>query len=215
MMIKKYFITGLVILLPLALTIAIVTFIVNFFTEPFVGFFEGFFEDYGWYPKYRGSMHILLQIILLAALFCFTVLLGFLTRILVFKYLLQFYDYVMHRIPIIRSVYKTIQQLIKTLFGSQSRSFKQVVLVPFPGSSSYCLGLLSSDAPPVCSQTAGKELITIFVPTTPNPTSGFLLLFDKKDIHYLDMKVEEALKYIISCGVITNSEPSPFPPPKK
>lgn len=209
-MIKKYFITGLVILLPLALTIAIVVFIVNFFTQPFVGIFEQFFEDYTWYPKFKGSIHALLKIILLFTLFCITVLLGFLTRLLVFKYLLQFYDYVMHRIPVIKSVYKTVQQLIKTLFGSQSRSFKQVVLVPFPAKDSYCLGLLSSDSPSICNQAVGKELITIFVPTTPNPTSGFLVLYDKNDITYLDMKVEEALKYIISCGVITTNDPSSF-----
>ena len=203
---KKHFITGLVILLPLAVTIVLVAFIINILTQPFVGLIEQFLVGWKWYDQYRSAVHIILQIFLLFALFLFTVLLGFLARIVVFKSLLSVYDYILHRIPIIKTVYKATQQVIKTIFGSSSRSFKQVVMVPFPTQGAYCIGLVSSPSPTLCTKTVGTQLITVFVPTTPNPTSGFLMMYRENEVIYLDMKIEEAFKYIISCGVITTNE---------
>lgn len=130
-MIKKYFITGLVILLPLAITLVVLIFIINFLTAPFVGFFEQFLVGTEFYTKHQGVVHFALQIVFLFALFLLTVLLGFLARVVVFKSMLSLYDYILHRIPIIKTIYKTTQEVIKTIFGARSRSFKQVVMVPF------------------------------------------------------------------------------------
>ena len=201
---KKYFITGLVILLPLAITIAIVAFIVSFLTDPFVGFIEHFFRTAPWYPPLSGIIHFILQILLLIFLFFFTVALGFFGRMIAFKSFLSLYDYVMHRIPVIKTVYKATQQVIKGILGTSTKSFKQVVMVPFPVSGAYSIGLVSGSAPAICEKTAGSPLITVFVPTTPNPTSGFLMLYKPEDVIYLDMKTEEAIKYVISCGVVTS-----------
>lgn len=209
---KKYFITGLIILLPLAVTLALIIFIINFLTLPFVNVIEQFLVTKEWYIKYRAPIHVLLQIVLLFGIFFFTVLLGFLTRVVVFKSLLSLYDYILHRIPIIKSIYKATQQVIKTIFGSTSRSFKQVVMVPFPTQGAYCIGLVSSPAPILCEKTVGNSLVTVFVPTTPNPTSGFLMMYRMEEVIYLDMKIEDAFKYIISCGVITNNHATDFPP---
>jgi uncharacterized membrane protein len=203
---KKYFITGLIILLPIAVTVALVFFIINFLTHPFVGVIEQFLEKYEWYAHYHAPIHFALQITLLFTLFFFTVLLGFLARIVAFKSFLSLYDYILHRIPIIKTVYKASQQVIKTIFGSTSQSFKQVVMVKFPAEGAYCIGLISSQAPAVCAKTLGRPLITVFVPTTPNPTSGFLMMYREEEVIYLDMKVEDAFKYIISCGVISSGE---------
>ena len=203
---KKHFITGLVILLPLAITIFFVTFIVNFLTKPFVGVIEQFLEHHDWYARYHAVIHVFLQILLLVVIFFITVLLGFLARMVLFKSVLRLYDFILHRIPIIKTIYKATQQVIKTIFGSTSRSFKQVVMVPFPTQGAFCIGLVSSPAPILCEKTIGQSLITVFVPTTPNPTSGFLMMYKEKEVVYLDMKIEDAFKYIISCGVITSDE---------
>lgn len=205
-MLKKYFATGLVILLPLAVTIAILAFIINFLTAPFVGFFEKFLEGTDFYTNYKGFVHFILQILFLIALFLFTVLLGFLARVVVFKSMISIYDYILHRIPVIKTIYKTVQQVIKTILGGQSRSFKQVVMAPFPTQGGYAIGLVSGKAPKVSLTATGKTLITVFIPTTPNPTSGFLIMYDEREIIYLDMKVEHAIKYIISCGVLAHPE---------
>lgn len=207
---KKHFITGLIILLPLAMTILIVVFIINFLTQPFVGFFEKFLVNESWFLKYEVLIHFSLQILLLLFLFFATVFLGMLTRLVIFKSLLSIYDYLLHRIPIIKSVYKATQQVIKTIFGSKSDSFKQVVMVPFPTPGSWSIGLISSSAPRLCLEAVDSSLLTVFVPTTPNPTSGFLMMYKKSEVIFIDMKIEDALKYIISCGVISSEEKNPF-----
>ena len=129
---------------------------------------------------------------------------------IVFRSVLNLYDFIMHRIPIIKTVYKATQQVLKTIFGSASRTFKQVVMVPFPVKGAYAIGLVSSPAPKLCETTVDKKLISVFVPTTPNPTSGYLMMYQEEEVVYLDMKIEDAFKYIISCGVISANEP-PLP----
>ncbi|WP_213357987.1 DUF502 domain-containing protein [Chlamydiifrater phoenicopteri] len=204
---RKHFITGLVILLPLAITIAIVGVIVNFLTQPFVGLASSFFEKFSFYSQHRAFLRFCLQIILLFGLFFVTVLLGFLARLMVFKSLLSIYDKILHRIPIIKTVYKAAQQVMTTIFGSQSGSFKQVVMVRFPSEHIRCIGLVSGDAPNPCSLPEDKDdpLVTVFIPTTPNPTSGFLTVFPRSTVTFLDMKIEDAFKYIISCGVLCST----------
>lgn len=203
---KKSFITGLVILLPIALTILVIAFIVNFLTKPFVGSIEHFFVNFDFYEDYKGLVHVILQLVSLFILFCFTVLLGFLARVVFFRWVISIYDYIFHRIPVIKTIYKAIQQIIRTIFGSSSKSFKQVVMVPFPTHGAYCIGLVSGSAPPHCDKTVGSNLISIFVPTTPNPTSGYLIMYREEEVIYLEMKVEDAIKYIISCGVIAKED---------
>ena len=90
------------------------------------------------------------------------------------------------------------------MFGSSSNSFKQVVMVPFPGEKTYSIGLVTRENLPGLpkAQNPKETLVAVFVPTTPNPTSGFLMMYKQSDLVYLDMKVEDAFKYVISCGVI-------------
>jgi uncharacterized membrane protein len=93
-----------------------------------------------------------------------------------------------------------------SFFQSNTSSFKQVVLIPFPHPRSYCLGIITADAPSTCQ--GNEELVSLFIPTTPNPMTGFLTMAPKKNLIYLDMKGDEALKYIISCAVILPSATS-------
>lgn len=205
---KKYFITGLVILLPLAVTIAVVVFLVNFFTKPFVGFvsehiknFQGFTNGFLFLTQDQliryGS-----RILILIVLFFLTIGLGFVARWVLLNSLIHFTDRVLNRIPLVSTVYKTSQDIIKTLFVTDKKSFKQVVMVPFPRPGVFMVGLVARESPPMCSDAAQKSLISVLVPTTPNPTTGFLMMFEEKEIIYLDMKPEDAIKYIVSCGVI-------------
>lgn len=210
---KKYFITGLVILLPLAVTIAIVLFIVNFLTKPFIGIVSNFLQDLNLLHKgflFMSPEQVVLygsKLLILVCLFLFTVVLGMFARWFFFKALLNLSDKVLHRIPLINKVYKTTQEIIRTIFVTDKSSFKQVVMVPFPKEGTYVMGLVSRESPAVCSQKAGEEMYSVLVPTTPNPTTGFLLMYKKSDLIYLDLKPEHAIKYIVSCGVITPEYP--------
>ncbi|MBS0623532.1 MAG: DUF502 domain-containing protein [Verrucomicrobia bacterium] len=204
--VRKSFVTGLIILLPLAVTIALIAFAINFITSPFVGFLEHFLLDIPFYIHHQAFVHFFLKIFSLFGLFILTIALGFLARVVFFKSVLSLYDYILHRIPVISTIYKTSQQVIKTIFGGGSKAFKQVVMAPFPHKNSYCLGLVSGQVPPVCANSAQSSMVSVFIPTTPNPTSGFLIMFDEKDLIYIDMKVDDAIKYVISCGVVNQNE---------
>ncbi len=217
---KKYFITGLVILLPLAVTIAIVVFIVNFLTKPFIGIVSGFLRDFNIINKgflFLSPDQVVLygsKLLILICLFVFTLFLGMIARWFFFKALLTVSDKILHRIPLINKVYKTTQEIIKTIFVTDKSSFKQVVMVPFPMGGSYVMGLIARESPQTCSDKATAELFSVLVPTTPNPTTGFLLMYKKEDIIFLDLKPEQAIKYIVSCGVITPEHPAGLSNPK-
>ncbi len=213
---KKYFITGLVILLPLVVTIGVLIFLVNFLTKPFVGFVSNFLLELDilqrgfWFLSRQDVILYTSKILVLILLFLVTVFLGMVTRWFFIRTLIKLSDKILHRIPIVNTVYKTTQEIIKTLFTSDKNSFKQVVMVPFPKNDVFVLGLISREAPRMCSAAAGDDLFSVLVPTTPNPTTGFLLMYKKSDIIFVDMKPEDAIKFIVSCGVISpgNEPPS-------
>lgn len=205
---KKHFITGLVILLPLAITLAVVIFLVNFLTKPFIGMVSAILT----------KLHIINQgflfltpeqlivygskIIILILLFLFIVGLGMVTQWFLITTLFRLGDRILHRIPIVNTVYKTTQDIIKTLLISDKKSFKQVVMVPFPRPDVFVLGLISRNSPDICSKSVKEDLVSVLVPTTPNPTTGFLLMYKRDDLIFIDMRPEDAIKYIVSCGVI-------------
>ena len=205
---KKYFLTGLIILLPVTLTFVVVAFLFNLLTEPFLGITHLLFTRYNILNKGFGFLTahqvqmIVSQILILVVLISFTILLGFFARWFFVHYLLKLWEYIVHRIPFVCSIYKACKDVIKTVFGSKTNAFKQVVMVPFPSPETKTIGLLTRDSFKGIEKLVGEELVVVFVPTTPNPTSGFLTIFKKKDIIPLDMPIEDAFKYVISCGVI-------------
>lgn len=209
---KKYFISGVVILLPAAVTIWIISFIVNFLTKPFTSFVEKFLTNLQIHDLGFGLLsHDQIirygsPIIILCMLFILIILLGFIARSFFLNLLFKFGDFLMKKIPLINKFYKTSQEIVKTLFANSKGSFKQVVLVPFPYPEVYCLGLVAREAPKTCNGDLDEELISVLVPTTPNPTTGFILLFKKSDLIFLNMKRDEAIKYVVSCGVIVPQE---------
>jgi uncharacterized membrane protein len=200
---KKNFITGLLTLLPIVITIWVLTFVIQLLTKPFMGLMTRFLTTRSWiYLPSERAVYWTSQILILLALFFLLWVLGFIARYFFFKSLIHFGDMLLHKIPIINKLYRSFQEIIHSLFISDTDSFKQVVLIPFPNKESYCLGLVSRSAPETCAEKKGKELVSVLLPSTPNPVNGFLLMFPRKDLIYLDMTTEEALKYIISCGVI-------------
>ncbi len=213
---KRYFITGLVILLPLAVTIAVVVFIIDLLTKPFMGMMTQmlthFTGPYGAFLRSDTVVRYTSQFLILILLFLCTVVLGMITRWFFVHALLKLGDRLLGRIPLVNTVYKTSQEIIRTLFSSTKSSFKQVVMVPFPHKETYMIGLVAGDSPKSCCDQMGEELISVLVPTTPNPTTGFLLMFKRRDLVYVDMKTEDAIKYVVSCGVVTPEHPLPLPP---
>ena len=199
---KKYFLTGFIILLPVAITLAVVFFLFNLLTQPFVGLFKGIFEPF----ISSDELQIFIsQLVILFLLFFVTVSLGLLARWFFLHHLIRLGEKFIKRIPFISGIYSACKDVIKTLFTSDANAFKQVVIVRFPHADAQTIGLITNESPEsqdCFGKAVGKDMTLVFIPTTPNPTSGFLVVCRKSDLIYLDMKVEEAFKFIISCGVI-------------
>ncbi len=206
---KKYFLTGLATLLPIAITVAVVIFMIHLLTNPFLGFVTHTLSSVN-IPSFaifssEQVVEIISQCIILATIFVFILLLGVVARWFFFHALIKLSDKLLYRIPIINKVYKTTKDIILTLFASKKNSFKQVVMIPFPTQTCYCLGLITRQAPHTCQEASGSEMVTVFIPTTPNPTTGYLLVCPVKELIFLNMKSDEAIKYIVSCGAIQPS----------
>ncbi len=205
---KKYFVSGLIILLPAAITIWILAVIVRFLTKPFtnavVKFLSGLqIHDLGFgFLSHNEIIYYGSQFIVLIVLLLLIILLGFIGHSFFIGALFKIGDFFIKKIPLVNKFYKTSKEIVRTLFVTNKNSFSQVVLLPFPHSESYCLGLVARESPESCLDEEKEEMVSVLVPTTPNPTTGFILLFKKKDLFFLNMKREEAIKYVVSCGVI-------------
>lgn len=187
---KKYFITGLVILLPVALTLIIVNFVLNLITIPFASMIRA------------SSINAMtLKLLAVAIVLVGITLVGFLCRALAFHYIFKLGDLIIHRIPLVNRVYKAAQDVMHSLFSQEKPSFSQAVLVPFPKKGSYAIGFLISRSLPENSNLSDNELMSIFVPGTPNPMMGFMLLVKREDVTFVDLPVDDALRFVVSCGV--------------
>ena len=206
---KKYLFTGIIILLPLTLTILIISFVVNFLTKPFMGIVSHFLIKTD--VVNRGfcilspeqTLRYGSQLIILVCLFLVILSIGMIARWYLFRSAIHLGEKILHRLPLINKVYKTTKDIITHLFGDKKDSFKQVVLVPFPAKGIYVMGLLSQPAPSLCNRSANAKMASVFIPTAPNPTTGFTIMYKLEDIQCIDMRIEDAIRYIVSCGVVT------------
>ena len=186
--IRNYFITGIVVLIPIGFTLYLSRFLINISTKLVpAGLNPNNYITYA-----IPGIEILLTII-------FITIVGGLSLSFLGKKILQIVDNLFKRIPILRTIYSAIVQLTDS-FRNQEGSKKSVVLVEYPRKGSWAVGFATKENKGELKDKTNKELINVFVPTTPNPTSGFLLMFPKEDVIYLDMGFEEASKFIVSAG---------------
>lgn len=207
-MIKRYFFTGIVILLPAVVTVLILIFFINLVSRPFQNIIAEILSYYDLMDQpflfLSGEQVLLLtskSIALLLVIFL-TMFVGFLTKTVITNYLIKLGDYLIHKIPYINKIYKSTQDVVKTLLEEKRQSFSQVVLVPFPKEGSYSLGMVTRECMIEDSDNEHEGMISVFVPATPNPTMGFMLFLKREQLTFIDMKVEDALRTIISCGVL-------------
>jgi len=185
---RNYFITGIVVLIPIGFTLYLSRFLINISTK----LVPAGLNPNNYIPYAIPGIEILLTII-------FITIVGGLSLSFLGKKVLQIVDNLFKRIPILRTIYSAIVQMTDS-FRNQEGSKKSVVLVEYPRKGSWAVGFATKENKGELKDKTNKELINVFVPTTPNPTSGFLLMFPKEDVIYLDMSFEEASKFIVSAG---------------
>lgn len=199
---KKAFSTGLAILLPVFFTYLILAFIINFLTGPFQGFFQfllthdHFLEQHPWAIA---LIRFFSGILILVALFVITVLVGFLGQFYLAKYFLPIIANIVTKLPVIGAIYTALQEVVNTIFGTNTQSFSKVVIVPFPPSQDT-LGLVAQDSVTARQNGKKKEFTAVFIPCAPNITIGLIVLYDKKKIRESEITPEMVFKCLVSCG---------------
>ena len=185
---RNYFITGIVVLVPIGITLYLTKFFVSISSK----LIPPGINPNNYLPFAIPGLEIFLSII-------FITIVGGLSLSFIGKKILQIFNDLLKKIPILRTIYSAIGQMTETL-APKSGSKKSVVLVEYPRKGSWAVGFATKDNKGEISEKTKSQLVNVFVPTTPNPTSGFLLMFPKNEIIYLDMSFEEASKFIVSAG---------------
>ena len=193
--IRSWFFTGILVMTPLILTIyvvwAFITFVDNL-VVPLVPI------------EYRPSYYLPFSIpgLGLIIVFLFTTFVGILATGLFGRTLIRLWENILNRMPVVRSVYSAIKQILETVMATQSDAFRQAVLVEYPRKDIWAIGFVTGSTKGEVSENVNKKMVNVFMPTTPNPTSGFLLFFPEKDLIFLEMSVEDALKLVVSGGMV-------------
>ena len=190
---RNYFITGIVVLVPIGITL----YLTKFFISVSSKLIPQGINPNSYLPFAIPGLEIVLSII-------FITFIGGLSLSFIGKKFLQIFNDILKKIPILRTIYSAIGQMTETLAPKSGSSKKSVVLVEYPRKGSWAVGFATKENKGEISKKTNTELINVFVPTTPNPTSGFLLMFPKSEIVYLDMSFEEASKFIVSAGTSDN-----------
>lgn len=191
---RKYFITGLLILVPLAITAWVLNLVISTMDQSLL------FVPMRWQPRTLFGFDIPGLGTLLTVVIVF--LTGLLTNNLVGNYVLRLWEQLLKRIPLVNSLYSSVKQVSDTLLSSSGNAFRKAVLIPYPHQHSYTIAFLTGTPGGDVKNHLVGDFVSVYVPTTPNPTSGFFLMMARKDVVELDMTVDAALKYIVSMGVV-------------
>jgi uncharacterized membrane protein len=193
-MLKRYFITGLLIWLPLGVTLWVLKVLIGTMDQTLV------LLPSQWHPDHLFGTHIIGMGVLLTL--SVLLLTGLLATNFFGRRIVQFWEALLARIPIVKSIYYSVKQVSDTLFSSSGEAFRKALLVRYPHRDSWTIAFMTGvPGGDVVNHLEG-EYVSVYVPTTPNPTSGFFLMMKKSDVIELEMSVDEALKYIISMGVV-------------
>jgi uncharacterized membrane protein len=191
---RKYIITGLLIWIPLGITILVIKLLVDLMDKTIV------FLPPAWRPENLLGFDLPGLGIVISSMIIFIT--GFFLTNFAGKKLIKWWEDFLERIPFVRSIYSSVKQVTETVLSSEGDTFSAVYLIEYPRKDIWTLCFKTGNTPDFLDDAANDKLVTVFVPTTPNPTSGFILFVPIKDVKVLDIDVEEALKLVMSLGVV-------------
>ena len=192
---KKYFITGLLIWIPLAITVWVLALIVRAMDQSLLLLPPAIRPEtlLGFYSPGIGALMTVLVVLLT----------GLVTTNIVGQRLVRFWEGILSRIPVVKSIYYSVKQISDTVFSGTGEAFRKVLLVRYPHPQAWSVAFQTSAPANEVSRQTGEELVSVFIPTAPSPVNGFFFFVRKQDTIELDMSVDDALKYIVSMGVVT------------
>jgi uncharacterized membrane protein len=191
---RRYLVAGLLVWVPLGVTVVIIKFMVDLMDETLLLLPESIRPENLIHFRIPGLGVVLTVVVVLATGMVMTNLFG--------RQLVRFGEGLLERIPFVRGIYGAVKQVTETLFSSSGKSFRKVVLVPYPHPKAWTLAFLTGEGTREINAKTGQDVVYAFVPTTPNPTSGFFLMFPRADVIELNMSVDDGLKMLLSVGVV-------------
>ncbi len=191
---RKYIAAGLLVWVPLGVTVLIIKFLVELMDKSLLWIPEAYRPEQLMGFRIPG---LGLVLVLFVVLLTGVVVANFFGRKLV-----SIGEHLLARIPLVRSIYYGVKQVMETMFSGTGKSFRKVVVIEYPRKGIWTLAFLTGEAITSVSDMTGKKMINVFVPTTPNPTSGFFLMLPEEDVMDLNINVDDGLKMIISAGVV-------------
>ena len=191
---KKYFITGLLVLVPLFITVWVISGLVGMMDQSL------FLLPETWRPKAQLGLDIPGMGAILTLLIIFVT--GVIATNFFGKRLILVWEALLARVPVVKSIYASVKQVSDTLFSDSGNAFRQAVLVQFPRPGAWTIAFVTGKPGGDVANHLSGDYLSVYVPTTPNPTGGYFLMLPRADVVELDMSVDEALKYIISMGVV-------------
>src|SRR4030043_579645 len=191
---KNYLLTGLIVVVPITITVYII--------QTLIGVMDDFlsFVPNAYHPDTLLGFHLPGLGLVLVTILVF--LIGLLTHSYIGNKVVEIWDLLVGRIPLVRNIYQAIKQFTEAVCSNTGSHFKQVVMLGFPRPGLYSIGFLAGPAKGEIETRAGQPVMSIFIPCTPNPTTGYYVLIPEKDLIPLDMSVEEAFKLIVSSGLV-------------
>ena len=199
---RNYFLTGIVVTAPIGITAWVAWLIVDIADRGITPLIPDNYKPEAYLPFGVPGLGLLILLVLLT-------LVGFLSVNYLGRTVVRYGERILGRMPVIRSIYGALKQIFETVLAQSSTSFREVVLVEYPRRGIWAIGLVTSVTKGQVQNMTEDDVVNIFLPTTPNPTSGFLLFVPRKDLMTLDMTVEEGLKMVISGGLVTPEDRRP------
>ena len=194
---RRFFLTGLLVTAPIIITIYVTWLVITFIDIKVASLLPEYLDFRKALPFQIPGLGLVIVIFVIT-------LIGAITPGLIGRNLLKLGEMILFKTPVIRTVYSSIKQIMETVMSTNSKSFKEVVLVEYPRKDIWVIAFVTSSVKGEIDDKIRKSnLVSIFVPTTPNPTSGFLLFVAKKDLIYLNMPVDQAVKLVISGGIVS------------
>jgi len=198
---RRYLLTGILVTAPITITVYL-TYIFLTYVDSKVG--KILPSD--WYEALYG--HTTIPGLGLIIVITFFIIIGWLATNFLGRIFIRLSEYIVDKMPVVRSLYGAIKQIFETIMASQSSAFREVVMLEYPRKGIWSIGFVTGTSEGEVQSHTEQETVNVFVPTTPNPTSGYLLFVPKTDLKYLEMSVEEGVKLVVSAGIITPSATS-------
>jgi len=195
---RRYLVAGLLVWLPLVATLYVIRLLVRWMDQSLLLLPDQFKPD-NLLGFHLPGVGVLLSLIIL-------LLTGLIAANLFGRKLVGLWERLLSRIPLVRSVYSAVKQLVETMFSDNGNSFRKVVLVEFPRRGLWTLAFLTNNEHGLVQEATGRDVISVYVPTTPNPTGGYFVLVPREDVREIDLSVDEGLKLLLSMGAVNPAE---------